>query len=149
MIVEILATAPLPRLRFVIDGRPVPKGRPRFVHGMRHPITPLETRRYESHVRAMAMHALRISHLAWPMDAHYALRVHVAKVADRGDADNFLKLASDAIEHVFFGNDRRVRSSSVSQEVDKRHPRIEIDVEVIELATVPRKRTRTREEMST
>lgn len=134
MIVEVLREGALPRLRFVVDGPPVPKGRPRFVPGLARPITPTSTRKYEAHVRAMAAHALKISGLAWPLDARYELRVHVVKVADRGDGDNFLKLASDACEPVLFGNDRRVRSSSVTQAIDKAHPRLEVDVAVVELA---------------
>lgn len=39
-----------------------------------------------------------------------------------------------AWEPVLFGNDRRVRSSSVTQAIDKAHPRLEVDVAVVELA---------------
>lgn len=118
-------------LRFVVPGPPVPKARARVVRtgGKVRSFTPAKTARYERAVGAYALQA-RLLVPRWPLDASYAVQVHVYRAARRGDADNFLKGAIDGCNGVLWGDDRQVRRTFAELH-DGETPRLEISVEVL------------------
>ena len=50
----------------------------------------------------------------------------------RGDLDNRTKQLFDALEGVVFANDRQIEHYSVTRAIDKKNPRVEIQVTAIE-----------------
>jgi len=135
------------RLCFVIPGPPVPTARPRvFIpKGGRFPIatTPPKTREYQERVKRFAAAAVQ-QEPAWRtfVFSHtkgrlFRLHMHFVIPADRGDLDNFAKVA-DSLNGVVFADDRQVSQSLFSLLVDKRdEPRTEVLVETCGVVTVP------------
>lgn len=100
------------RLTFNVPGRPVGKGRPRFVEG--HVVTPKSTVDYEKNVRANANYAkIMWQHknvVGWPMDGLYRLKVvaFFNSNQNRPDLTNILKAIEDGLNHVGYHDDRDV-----------------------------------------
>lgn len=103
-------------LVFWVDGRPVPKQRARTVKtlsGKRHTFTPKRTGVWEHKVKVLAMRACAAA--GWRPDvAVYEVDVDVHRAERRGDGDNFLKSAKDALNGVVWPDDRMVRRAGVT-----------------------------------
>jgi len=85
-------------------------------------ITPTTTgREYKELVRWQY-----INHV--PLDGPVHLRIHVYRPARRGDLDNILKTALDALEGVAYNNDKQIVEIHATRHEDKENPRIEIEV---------------------
>lgn len=109
------------RFRFVIDGRPVPKGRPRFGKGRVH--TPKKTKEFEHKVKVLALDARNKAHLK-AHDGPVTLLLAFDKkqaVCDvvylqpsesyntgTPDLDNLIKAVSDALNGVAYEDDSQV-----------------------------------------
>jgi Holliday junction resolvase RusA-like endonuclease len=126
------------RIVFTVPGRPVPKQRPRIVHGRTY--TPKETTAYEAHVRVFALQAMAAAGIAGkPLEGRLRLRM-TAFFDDRRnrDLDNVIKAVTDACNGVLFVDDRQIdelhayRGHSPS-------PRCEVDIE--DLPVPPRQPT--------
>jgi Holliday junction resolvase RusA-like endonuclease len=115
-------------LSFVVEGVPVPKGRPRVMAG--YAFTPRRTKDYEALVRATAQEAV-MGLPGWRLDAeHYEVRVAVYRAAKRGDLDNYVKSITDALNHgVAYHDDKHVRRIVAEMHDDKAHPRVHVEVE--------------------
>lgn len=109
-----LAGAAVRGLEVRVEGAPVPKGRPRATArgGRVRTYTPPETAAYEARVAEAARAAMRA--YGWPTGGwrdprvRYLVEVAVALPADRGDLDNYLKAAADAVNGLAFPDDQRV-----------------------------------------
>ncbi len=111
-------------MRFIVEGPPVGKERPRKGRG-RHFYTPEKTTRFESAV-AMAFLKVARRRLEPP-----AISVHVRcffKNRAHPDPDNVLKAVLDALTGMAYPHDRYL-GSSVTCEYDAARPRIEVEVE--------------------
>lgn len=116
-------------IELIIKGRAVPKGRPRFVKGMSRPITPAATIRAEREVARLAREAIADApYFSQPLTGPVRLEVlavfeipvswNKAKRAaalegrvwhtSTPDADNLLKLISDAMNGIIYNDDGQV-----------------------------------------
>lgn len=106
-------------LTFFVDGRPVPKGRPRVFRRvlpngrwLTRTITPKRTLAWENVVRLVAQ--AECSRAGWEPEAvPHEVDVVVHRAARRGDADNFGKAVLDALNGVAWPDDKHVRRMSV------------------------------------
>jgi|GEM_PF-2826201 len=133
-----------PRLYFTVPGVPQATQRPRVFlpKGGRFPVatTPPETREYQKRVELHTRAAVQLNP-AWakfvaehPRGRIYRLHVHFVIPADRGDLDNYAKVA-DAMNGVAWKDDRQIHQSLTSLTVD---PREEHHTEVlVEIAMGP------------
>ena len=119
------------RLRVEIPGEPVAKGRPRtrVVPGAKpfaRIYTPSETIAYEKHVRTLAQLAVNQQRWAPPKNARFRLLITVYRTHEGrgGDADNYAKGISDALNGVAFEDDRYVRDLAVMLRQDAERPRV-------------------------
>jgi Holliday junction resolvase RusA-like endonuclease len=132
-------------IRVVIDGEPVPKGRPRFARVTSRAgsvvvrtYTPAETEAYEAKVRTHAKLAANRVRWAWSKDDRFSVLVTIYRqhVDAGGDLDNYAKLAIDALIHspkhapggVLMKDDRYVRGLGAALKHDPDRPRMEIEV---------------------
>lgn len=93
-----------------IDGKPVPKGRPRFARngGV---YTPKTTADYEKRIAA----AWREKYGDKQLDS-YGLTIHVDVYTSKyttSDVDNFLKIAMDGLQGVAYQNDSIIKAAKV------------------------------------
>jgi Holliday junction resolvase RusA-like endonuclease len=116
-------------IELTIKGRAVPKGRPRFRPGMKRPVTPAATVRAEREVAKLARVAMADApYFGVPISGPVRLEVlavfeipvgwNKAKRAaalecrvwhtSTPDADNLLKLISDAMNEIVFNDDGQV-----------------------------------------
>lgn len=131
---QLAIPALAPRLAvcsFVVDGEPIPCGRPRasigkskagksFVHVYADP-------RSAGYEKLIGQMALANRALEWRTDwAAYSLRIRVYQAERRGDGDNFLKAVQDGLQGVLWGNDRRIRHATVDVFDDFDRPRLEV-----------------------
>lgn len=109
---------------FTIPGPPVPKARARVTRSG-HAYTPVRTKNAEERI---AQHLkVRFPYLEPAAGRlRVVLRFHIKGV--RGDADNFGKLALDALNGRAFLDDRQVDSLDVSMIRSSDDPRTEIEV---------------------
>jgi len=106
-------------LSFFVEGRPVPKGRPRVVRRLlpngrwlTRAITPKRTQAWEMVVRLMAQS--QCSQAGWRAEAvPHEIDIVVHRAARRGDADNFGKAVLDALNGVVWADDSHVRRVSI------------------------------------
>lgn len=106
-------------LTFFVDGRPVPKGRPRVMRRilptgkwLTRTITPKRTVAWENVVRLVAQ--AECSRAGWTPEAvPHEVDVVVHRAARRGDADNFGKAILDALNGVTWPDDKHVRRVSI------------------------------------
>lgn len=97
---------------FYVAGVPVPKGRPRLGRGG-HTYTPARTEEWENTIRVAFRQAFPG---AYPIPAGCAVAVRVDVFAPgdgprckiRGDVDNFVKAALDALNEIAFDDDTQV-----------------------------------------
>lgn len=93
------------RYHLTIPDRPRPKGRPRFGRGGRA-FTPKETTEYEKKIRNIALEngvqPLVSDNLTFTVIVYVRNRVH-------GDVDNYVKIASDALNGVAFKDDKQIK----------------------------------------
>ncbi len=115
-------------LSFTVNGPPVPKARARVMTGYSY--TPPRTRAYEAIVRDHAIKAVSCSR-DWKRDNENGYRVCVAvyREALRGDLDNFVKTATDAMNKgVVYDDDRRIVEIHAMMMLDRPHPRMLVEV---------------------
>jgi len=118
-----------------VAGEPVPKGRPRIGRGPGgHPMafTPAHTRQYENQLRynaqlamdgrPMLEGALRMSVVAclpvprsWSERKRQKALAGIIHPTSRPDADNFLKIAADALNKLVFADDSQIVRMAVSK----------------------------------
>lgn len=117
-------------LRFAVYGRPRPKSRPRIVRigHSSHAYTPRETTAYESRVRDVAAREVSARD-AWDMEARVWMRI-VAYMPGRHrvDLDNVAKAITDACNGVLYDDDSQIDELYVRREIDREHPRVEVEV---------------------
>ena len=90
-------------ITIVVQGRPVPKGRPRVVRGRAY--TPRETVIAERKIASIARSAWR-QPLVGPVVVEADFRF--ADSRSRGDVDNLVKLVLDALIGLAYADDRQV-----------------------------------------
>lgn len=130
-------------IEIVLNGAPKGKGRPRFVGKGRHPITPAATRRYESHLKAMAVmvmdgrppiegpveltvKAYMPIPKSWPKYKKEALLdVEFPWHTSKPDMDNIKKM-TDALNDVVWKDDSQVCRDGGSIKVYSHRPRLEL-----------------------
>lgn len=111
--------------RFVVVGPPVPKERPRVFRG--HAITPKRTLSYERLVGLCARAAgVRV------LEGHVRVRA-VFYCADerRRDIDNLVKSILDGLNGVAWADDSQVKHLDAQVLVDRKRPRVEVELEAI------------------
>ena len=112
---------------FTVEGPPLTWKRTNTHAGVR--LTPKEQRAYQALVR-------RVGEMnrpaGWPMQARYRLCVVVYRKADAGDFDNFAKNVADALQGALYDNDRRIKDGRCILEIDRKRPRVEVTVEVMD-----------------
>lgn len=103
-------------LTFWVDGCPVPKGRPRTFMLKGRPITttPTRTRKWETIVRLTAQAAC--SAAKWvPIAGDYEVTIEVYPARRAGDADNFGKAVTDAMNGVVYPDDKSISKLTVAR----------------------------------
>lgn len=130
------------RVAFQVYGPPVPKQRARK-GGNGKWYTPRKTRSYERLVRSHAVQSLipksfpliptlACTRVAWSCGERYrvALAIYFPD-ARRRDGDNVLKSVLDACNGVLWDDDSRVVETLVTKSVDRKSPRIVVNVEAL------------------
>lgn len=105
-------TGVIREVTFVVEGAPVPKGRPIFSRWSKHARTPDATRAYEERVRLRALEATgRARWTIGPNDV-VAMTLVVSRehLLAGGDLDNIAKAVKDACNGVLYKDDCRVVS---------------------------------------
>jgi Holliday junction resolvase RusA-like endonuclease len=104
-------------LAFWVDGVPVPKQRARTVRtktGKVVSFTPKRTARWENVVRLVAQ--AECSAAKWkPSPGAYDVTIEVYPARRAGDADNFAKAVTDAMNGVVYPDDRSIRKLTVER----------------------------------
>lgn len=116
--------------KFVVQGAPVPKGRPRVNTKTGQAFTPKRTKDFEALVQQHAALSNLPPPLKGPVTVHL---LFVTKIAENGnsraDIDNMAKAIMDAINGICYADDRQVRRLICEVVPIKRAPRTEIVVE--------------------
>lgn len=133
----LAAVAP-ERLRFVVPGEPVPKGRAR--HRIVFPkvgkpfvqeYTPPETKAYEDKVKLLARVAVNQARWSVGPKDRFSVVVRVVRTYEGkgGDLDNVLKACLDGMNKVVYPDDRYIRGLGAAfGRPDPAKPRVEIEV---------------------
>ena len=120
-------------IRFTVQGKPVPKGRPRLSHnkttGKSHVYTPQTTKSYESMVGWAARAAMQGSD---PLLCKVAVRIDLY-LRGKGDCDNFAKSILDGMNQICFKDDDQVMALAVRKHVVKKKmdERAEVEMDVL------------------
>lgn len=99
-------------LTFWVEGRPVPKERPRTVRvkgksGKSVTFTPKRTSEWENLVRLVAQSACSL--VKWkPEPGRYVVELEVHRAIRAGDADNHAKSLTDAMNGVVYPDDASI-----------------------------------------
>lgn len=111
-------------LSWVIDGDPIPKGRPR--HGKGHSFTPKRTRDAETAIRE---HVTAGEVVPFDVPVRVSL-VFYCKTARRTDLDNLIKLVTDALNGIAYSDDHLIHAltARLHRKVIAERPRTEIRV---------------------
>lgn len=131
------------RLRVVVEGEPVPKGRPRT--GVRtgrdgssfvQVYTDAKTVAFEKKVRTIVQ--IEANRAAWRFSSadftkkggrfKFLATVYRTHEGDGGDADNYQKALLDACNGIAWPDDRYVRALATVLEQDAKRPRVEFQV---------------------
>jgi crossover junction endodeoxyribonuclease RusA len=98
-------TAPVTEWDFelFVDGRPVPKGRPRVTNGYTY--TPPRTVLWEQSIRVLAKSKLRG---APPLDGRLKVYLSFFGARSNADLDNLAKAVLDALNGVVYADDRQI-----------------------------------------
>lgn len=130
------------RLEIIFDGSPVPAARPRVVFG--HAYTPKKYEKYKAaltrYIKANAGTFERIhpekgskARSIYLAQNRYALSVQVYQAANRGDLDNFIKTAMDALTQAnVIADDSQIDILQGYKTVNKNDPKMIILLEKIE-----------------
>lgn len=119
------------KIAFTVPGPPVPKQRARMGKGGRW-YTPKETAEYRHRIRN-AMTASWFRTTAWPINAAYRVSLLVyMQDARRRDVDNIAKAVLDALNSITWDDDSRVQQLAIDRSIDRKQPRVEVVIEVIE-----------------
>lgn len=130
-------TEPIESLSFVVNGRPIPKGRPRFVRGIA--VTPKRTRDYESLVRDVS--TLRCG--GWRKDGLYRVTITLVTVGGgRFDIDNAAKGILDGMQGAAYDNDVQVSELVVRRQLAMPHGQECAQVLVERIGDRPEKKRR-------
>jgi crossover junction endodeoxyribonuclease RusA len=92
-------------VKIVVDGAPVPKGRPRLGKGRVY--TPKRTKAQEEKIKLFALLEMRVKRLK-PFEGGICLDVEIVQKSRRGDIDNHVKLVSDALNGIVYVDDRQI-----------------------------------------
>lgn len=93
-----------------VEGKPVPKGRPRFAGG--RVFTPKTTLDYEKAIARAWFDKYGLT----SVEGRIAVHVDVySRTADRSDVDNYLKSVLDGLQGAAFENDNKVILAKVSK----------------------------------
>jgi Holliday junction resolvase RusA-like endonuclease len=115
-------------IRYTVPGRPVSWQRANIVNG--RPTTDKKQRQAKA-LHAMAARVARPPR--WDLDTTYRVEVNAYYPDNRlGDTDRILSLPMDALEGVAYRKDRQVAFVVANRFLDKKNPRTEVRVEVIE-----------------
>lgn len=112
-------------MRFVLDGDPVPKGRPR--HGRGHSFTPKRTRDAEQSIRDQVAELGLVPH-----DVPVAVSLtFYCKTRRRTDLDNLMKLVTDALNGIAYTDDHLIHRlhGRLFRAAIAEHPRTEVRIE--------------------
>jgi Holliday junction resolvase RusA-like endonuclease len=107
--------------------------------GKVHTYTPAASQKYKKHVELIARGA-RSRCRAWDERGPHGVRVRVFREANRGDGDNYLKAALDALQGVLWQNDETVHVVDLFVDVDRAKPRLEVCAWVLSADEVEAKR---------
>lgn len=139
-------------IHLVIDGQPIPKGRPRMTR-TGHVYTPQRTRDYEIKIRDIAISAmgteeplggalvmfvnayLRIPS-SWPAGRKYDAIHYIEQPCSRPDLDNFIKTALDACNGIVYVDDSQVIGIEAHKFYSE-EPRLEIVVGPTDIGEAP------------
>lgn len=117
------------RVTFCVPGPPVPWERSSGA-GKRRFTSP-RTRAYQAHVRQCAYYAMIAAHLRTPWDGPCrVLRRFYLPDARRRDEDNLVKSINDAGNRMVWADDSWIKSSSTEVFLDRKRPRVEVEVEL-------------------
>lgn len=132
-----------PLFSMTVEGRPVPKGRPRAVMIADHPTlyTPAPTRAYELLVATAAKIKWRAQGRFEPVPGPLKLSVRACLTQPKGrkadwpvvgsrinaDIDNYLKTALDALNGIIFFDDAQIVYVTASKEYGEPALHIEVD----------------------
>jgi len=109
-------------VKIVVDGTPVPKGRPRLGKGRVY--TPKRTKAQEEKIKSFALLEMRVKRLK-PFEGRICLGVEVVQKSRRGDIDNHVKLVSDALNGIVYVDDEQIDEIHVWRTIyDDIDPRI-------------------------
>jgi Holliday junction resolvase RusA-like endonuclease len=134
-------------IKIVLNGAPKGKGRPRFAGKGRPPVTPAATRRYESHLKAMArmemggrppfegpieltVNAYMPIPASWPKYKKERARGENPWHISKPDMDNIKKM-TDALNDVVWKDDSQVCRDGGSIKVYSDNPRLELIIREI------------------
>lgn len=113
-------------------GAPVAKGRPRFVRKTGVAYTPGPTRAYETQLRAVAQREMDgraplegplmmrvVAHMPIPVSFSKKMRAAALagdmRPAKRPDADNYFKIAADALNTIVFHDDAQIVDARIQK----------------------------------
>lgn len=132
------------KVSFIVEGEPIPKGRPRFNRITGHARTPERTKSYEQMVAWKATAAMR-GKQPTSMPVHVGVRIFFpipknARKAEKEaalneqlwhckkcDADNVFKSITDGANGIVYRDDSQVCEMTCSKKYS-RNPRVEVDV---------------------
>lgn len=131
-------------IKFIVEGEPVGKGRPRFVRTCNggRAVTPQKTRYYEEVVRMEYWWQCRAKFidtdiLKMHIDAYFSIPKSTSKKktkemiekrirpAKKPDADNIIKAIADALNDVAYCDDKQIVDCSISKYYSDK-PRVEV-----------------------
>lgn len=136
------------RVSFVVEGEPVPKGRPRFNPYSKRAYTPQRTKSYEEQIAWKAAVAMR-GKAPMKRPVHVDVRIFFgipksAKQADKEaartehlwhcrkcDADNIFKAIADGANGIVFADDKQICEMECSKRYSMK-PRVEVEVYELE-----------------
>lgn len=110
------------RYYFVVPGRPRPKGRPRMSRG--RAFTPKATAEYEKLIRQYAegvvTEPFACNEITLNVNVYFKNKTH-------GDVDNYVKIASDALNKIAYNDDKQIKHIEGHLYYDK-DERMEIEI---------------------
>lgn len=111
------------RYYIVVPGRPRPKGRPRFGRGGRA-FTPKTTLEYEQliqkNAKSIVTKPFESNDITFNVVVYFKNKTH-------GDVDNYVKIASDALNKIAYNDDKQIKHIEGHLYYDK-NERMEIEI---------------------
>lgn len=109
-----------------VDITPVPKGRPRIMHGKA--VTPYETRKFENDLGALIRCEVWKAGIGLPVYPDQRLSVEVETGPSRGDIDNLAKSILDSCNGILWSDDRQVDKLEITVHRKQVKPMVRIAV---------------------